>query len=107
MSEPRWPDSMPEQITFVRDLVLTKRTGWTAETVARSFKYRRAGSAESGARPLRRAGPGRALQEERPAHVEGGGEDVTNSQMDWMGMGMGLAAGFVGGFGIGRSAQMT
>ena len=41
-----WPKELPERIAAVRDLVLSKRAGWTAETVARSFKNGQATSAE-------------------------------------------------------------
>ena len=41
-----WPKDLPERIAAVRDLVLSTRAGWTAETVARSFKNGQATSAE-------------------------------------------------------------
>jgi hypothetical protein len=41
-----WPKTMPEQIAAVRDLVLGSGAAWTAEAVARSFKFARAGSVE-------------------------------------------------------------
>jgi hypothetical protein len=42
----RWPDSLPDQIAAVRDLILGTTTAWTSETVARSFKFARATSVE-------------------------------------------------------------
>jgi hypothetical protein len=42
----RWPETLPDQIAAVRDLVLGTTAGWTAETVARSFKFARATSVE-------------------------------------------------------------
>ncbi len=44
--KPRWPESLPDQIAAVRDLVLGTTTGWTPEAVARSFKFARATSVE-------------------------------------------------------------
>jgi hypothetical protein len=41
-----WPKTLPEQIAAVRDLVLGSGAAWTAEAVARSFKFARAGSVE-------------------------------------------------------------
>ncbi|MDD5310053.1 MAG: class I SAM-dependent DNA methyltransferase [Deltaproteobacteria bacterium] len=45
-NKPPWPKTMPEQIAAVRDLVLGSGAAWTAEAVARSFKFARAGSVE-------------------------------------------------------------
>jgi hypothetical protein len=44
--KPRWPETLPDQIAAVRDLVLGTRTAWTVEAVARSFKYARASSVQ-------------------------------------------------------------
>jgi hypothetical protein len=40
-NEPCWPESLPDQIAAVRDLVHGTATAWTVEAVARSFKYAR------------------------------------------------------------------